>query len=79
VENRDQIASIVNKYHQLKQQRHDNMVKRGNFISKNMENMRQNVRDDDWIGSMLHKYDQRQVQHDLVVGRKEAVLRQNRD
>lgn len=55
------------------------MVKRGNFITKNMENMHLNVKNDNWVDTMFHKYDHRQVQHELVHLRKEAVLKQTRD
>ena len=47
---------IVNSYRNLKRQKHDDINKRGNFIHKNIDELHLNIKNDNWIENMFHKY-----------------------
>ena len=67
-------GKIIEKYHELKVARYNNMLARGNFISKNVTEINDNQKTKRWVQSQGLKHGQKIVHARRVQGRNELHL-----
>lgn len=77
IENEEKSQKFINNFKALKQVKTNQMVERGNFIVKNIQELNMNIKNDNWIEKMFHKYNHKQVQKEMVREKREQLLKKN--
>jgi len=66
IKNEECSTKILQNYDYLKHMKHINMLSRGNFINRNVSELKKNIKNDDWLDNLISKFDSK-VQHIEVV------------
>jgi len=62
IKDEEQYTKVITNLNYLKQIKHDNMLRRGNFINRNVAQMHLNIKNEDWVDNLCAKLDSK-MQH----------------